>query len=115
MFPAPTPTPTPACWSAKVSGIQSRFCIFLWFPLCERVFIDDCFHFSPGRGLSLSRAAKAWERLQTRSLEKVGRGLFLSASLAKAEPHRTYGFSGTLVFSGALATAAPIFISLPKF
>ena len=83
---------------------------YLW----GEVFIDDCFHFSPGRGLSLSHAAEAWQRLQTRSLEKVSWGLFLSASPAKAEPHPTCGFSGILLFSGALATAAAIFISLPK-
>lgn len=81
----------------------------LWFGFLFVVIPWTVSFFSPVTVLLVRGAAQAWEWPYTHPSRQVTwRAIPLSVSLGKEESHSTCGFSGTLFFSGALATAAAI-------
>jgi hypothetical protein len=87
----------------------------LWFDLvfCLWLF-HGLFHFFPGRVLSVSNAAQAQEGCKSIPLGRLNGGCFPSLCWARKSHKVPVGFQELLFFSGALATAAAIFISLKK-
>lgn len=107
----PTLPSPPACWFEKDREFRNGSVLWFGLVFCVWLFSWTVLFF-PRKSLYRYHMQLAHGNgCKPISVGRFNGAVSLSMSLWKEESHSTCGFSGTLFFSGALATAAAICIS----